>query len=289
MGNQASFPQSTFDVPKIIHQTWRDRNLPPFIDQCVKTVRDRHPAWEYRFYTDGDWNELLEGNPFIAPDEFWGIPTGIQRSDVARMLALYRDGGAYLDVDLVAVRSLDSLIESSIDAGLVGQGTEVLLTTDHPVHSQILFSGSELLMNHFIIARPRARLIGVYLSKIIDRILSKMENDPVVATGPMALTEMVDENGGELNLCTSIFPYFWTHPFPDMVHEFVGKEAYHEIIFDGSWRSRFCPYFIHLWWHNYYSKHNMMEHYGSRIFEQLRQTAPHLLNVISNQFHEENA
>lgn len=274
MSRSVILPRTTFNVPKIIHQTWRTEDLPPFIEECVKSVRDRHPGWEHRFHTDDDWHKLLDGNPFITPDEFWRIPTGIQRSDVARMLALYRDGGAYLDVDILAVRTLDSLIESSIDGGLVDENTEILLTTDHPVHGQILFSGSELLMNHFMIARPGAKLIGVYLSNIIDRITSSSGNDPVITTGPLALTEILEANGGDVELRASIFPYFWTHPFPDMVHEFAGWEGFNEIILDGTWRSRFCPYFIHCWWHSYHSNHNMMERYGARILEQVHRSPP---------------
>lgn len=256
----------TFEVPRIIHQTWRTRELPPVIDRCVESVRYLHPTWDYRFYSDDDWHELLSGNPFFDAREFWQIPTGVQKSDVARMLALYRYGGAYLDVDILALRPLDSLIASAMESGLVGEVTEVLLTTDHPVHSQLLFSGSELLMNHFMVALPGSKLIGLYLSKVMSRIRDGNGNhDPVPTTGPIALTKIVEDHDEVDDLRFTVFPYFWTHPLPDMTHDFPGRESFHKIICDRTWKSRFCPYFVHCWWHNYHSPRNMMADYGSHI------------------------
>ena len=257
-----------FRVPRIIHQTWRTREMPPFIERCTHTVRDMNPGWEYRFYTDLDWNDLVADNPFFEPREFWEIPTGIQRADVARMLALYRFGGAYLDVDILACRPLDSLMAAAVESGLVGRDTQLILATDHPVHCQFLFSGSELLMNHFMIAVPQSKFVGLYLSRVMSRISAARRGgnlDPVQVTGPLAITELVEGHGGPEELGLSVFPYFWTHPLPDMTHAFPGREAFDKVIRDGTWKDRFCPFFVHCWWHTYHSDNNMMAEYGSYL------------------------
>jgi hypothetical protein len=244
--------------------------MPEPIGRCVRTVKERHPGWDYRFCTDEDWHELVAGNPFISAEEFWRIPTGIQRADVARVLALHRFGGAYMDVDVLCLRPLESLIESAIEAGVVGPETEVILTTDHPVHCELLFSGQELLMNHFMIAKPGSRFAEIYLSSARKAFAAgDCGTEPVSTTGPSAMTRWIEDHGGCDELRIAVVPYFWIHPLPDMSLGFPGRKAFHEIIMDRTWRERFCSYFVHCWWHNYHRDQNMMQEYGDSLFEGL--------------------
>jgi len=41
-------------IPKIIHQTYKHASLPSVFAQCQNTIRELHPDFEYRFYTDED-------------------------------------------------------------------------------------------------------------------------------------------------------------------------------------------------------------------------------------------
>ncbi|MBK1884455.1 hypothetical protein JIN85_18710 [Luteolibacter pohnpeiensis] len=63
-------------------------------------------------------------------------PSGIQRSDIFLCAALYEMGGCYADVDMLAVRPLNSLIQASYEMGFANDDTEMILTTDHPIHSR---------------------------------------------------------------------------------------------------------------------------------------------------------
>jgi hypothetical protein len=45
-------------IPKIIHQTYKNYNLPETYKMCQTEIKRLHPDFEYRFYTDNDMNML---------------------------------------------------------------------------------------------------------------------------------------------------------------------------------------------------------------------------------------
>ena len=49
-------------IPKIIHQTYRSKELPPEIFEIVEGFKSLNPDWEYRFYTDEDILDYIQKN-----------------------------------------------------------------------------------------------------------------------------------------------------------------------------------------------------------------------------------
>lgn len=47
-------------VPKLIHQTWRDEDVPERWKSAQKSCVDRHKDYEYRLWTDKDGLELIK-------------------------------------------------------------------------------------------------------------------------------------------------------------------------------------------------------------------------------------
>jgi len=47
-------------VPRIIHQTWKDQEIPAQFRKYVQTWTATHPHWEYRLWTDEDNLELVK-------------------------------------------------------------------------------------------------------------------------------------------------------------------------------------------------------------------------------------
>lgn len=272
--SRPSCPRSsnwTMKIPRTIHQTWKSRELIAPLERCVRTIREVNPLWDHRFYTDDDWEPLVAKSRFISSEQFDRFPAGIQRADIFRCLALLEHGGVYSDVDVVAFRPLDSLIDSAKESGLVSPDTEVILTTDHPIHGKALYHGNEVIMNNFMMAIPNATLFQVYLEEmaLLSERISPTQKEPVSTTGPMALTEIIDKHGGTAELKIAIIPYFWVNPLPDMNLKFPGRSYFHDIIADQTWYSRYCPFVAHLWWHNYATKNNMMQTYGELLFPRI--------------------
>ncbi len=71
-------------IPRIIHQTWKDRDVPARFLDAQRSWREAHPDWEYRFWTDEDLAALVrECAPELVP-LYEAYPEAIQRVDAAR-------------------------------------------------------------------------------------------------------------------------------------------------------------------------------------------------------------
>jgi mannosyltransferase OCH1-like enzyme len=251
-------------IPKILHQTWKTREVPEPISKCVESLRRLNTGWEHRFHEDKDWARLIAANEHIDQTSFDRFPTAIQRADIFRCIALYEHGGVYADLDMLGVRPLDSLIYSAIEGGLVKNDTEMILTTDHPFHSRMLYGGWDVIMNNFMISKPRPRFLEIYLQSMKEKVADGTElssHEPVGSTGPIAMSELLEKHGGAEELKVAIVPYFWINPFPDLILDFPERQEFMEIIADDSWRNRICPYLIHCWWHSYWEKHDVLDVY----------------------------
>lgn len=100
---------------KIIHQTWKDKNIPysTFKKEWIESWTDLNPTWEYKLWTDEDMYD------FIATKYSWFLPTfeaypeSIQRVDAFRYFIIYEYGGLYADLDIECFKQLDSLLKDN--------------------------------------------------------------------------------------------------------------------------------------------------------------------------------
>jgi len=99
-------------VPKVIHQTWKDEQLPEHLKLMQETVIQAHRDYEYKFWTDKDL-ELFLKQVYPKTFEFYetNFPYVIQKIDFVRLLLLYHFGGVYIDIDSMCIKSVDSLLK----------------------------------------------------------------------------------------------------------------------------------------------------------------------------------
>lgn len=105
------FPQEHLEyiIPRIIHQIWVGKN--PIHPSCVKamqTVRELHPKWEYKLWTDED----VDSFPWVNKDLFLKTKNPGAKSDIWRYEILNLYGGVYLDVDFIMLKPLDLIHQS---------------------------------------------------------------------------------------------------------------------------------------------------------------------------------
>jgi mannosyltransferase OCH1-like enzyme len=46
-------------IPRILHQTWKTREVPERFRGYVASWRRHHPDWEYRLWTDADNDDFI--------------------------------------------------------------------------------------------------------------------------------------------------------------------------------------------------------------------------------------
>jgi mannosyltransferase OCH1-like enzyme len=98
-------------IPRILHQTWKTKNLPPSLQHYGDTWKRLNKDWDYRFYTDIECRELVCADfpQFLATFDSFLFP--VQRADFFRVLAVYRFGGFYADMDMECLRPFEPFAE----------------------------------------------------------------------------------------------------------------------------------------------------------------------------------
>src|SRR3954453_23077184 len=100
-------------IPRIIHQTFYDRTLPPELQASTEALRARNPGWEYRFYDDSDIVDFIRtafGARMLACYQRIDKRYGATRADLVRSLVMYKVGGFYLYIKSSATLPLDSVL-----------------------------------------------------------------------------------------------------------------------------------------------------------------------------------
>ncbi|GLY66495.1 glycosyltransferase [Amycolatopsis taiwanensis] len=135
-------------IPALIHQTWRDMNVPARWRKWVDSWRRHHPGWDYRLWTDAD------SRSFIAEHYSWFVPIydsypdPVMRADAIRYFLLDHFGGVYVELDVECLRPVGELLT----------GRELVLGCEPSVHTRLPPArqrGLERIVgNAFIASRP---------------------------------------------------------------------------------------------------------------------------------------
>lgn len=94
-------------IPKIIHQTYKDYNLPNIYKDCQEKIKKINPDFEYRFYTDNDMFNYIKVNFPDYYEKFCSLPRMIMKIDMFRYFLMYKDGGIYVDMDYEFFKKID--------------------------------------------------------------------------------------------------------------------------------------------------------------------------------------
>ena len=161
-------------IPRVIHQTWKDRAIPEEWRDFQKTWERHHPDWTYRLWTDADLLRFVETEfpAFLAT--FNAYSYAIQRVDAARYLILHRYGGVYADLDIECLRPLDPLLKER----------DFAIAAEPAIHAQ--WVGAErLLCNAFMASAPRHPFLSAIVAELgrtEPRIL--LHSEVLTTTGP---------------------------------------------------------------------------------------------------------
>ncbi len=233
-------------VPKIVHQTWKNKEPHSALRACVESFQFMNPDWDVRYYTDDECLAWIKLHCSELMESYLSFPIGIHRADLFRILVLYFEGGVYADLDVECIRPLDELI-SRLDIE-----KSVYLTRDHPVHERIHFGGRPMYMNDFMIAEPHDPLIEEILKWMLRCPPTNSSSaNAVMDTGPGVMSSVIEMLGGPEQFSTlQVMPTPWIHPLPDMNCKFHESQFYQNSIASRDWLNREV-FVVHYWFHTW--------------------------------------
>ena len=166
-------------IPLILHQTYKDNNIPASLQGFQKSWRRHNPNWEYRFWDDLAIQSFFKQHyPTFLP-VFEAYPHNIMRVDTFRYFLLYHYGGIYADMDFECLRPLDEILVSK----------DILLIPEPQLHFQkhkARVRNLDYIVSNALMASVPRHPFWQQVIKLLEG--HKDELDILDATGPFMLT-----------------------------------------------------------------------------------------------------
>jgi mannosyltransferase OCH1-like enzyme len=160
-------------IPKIIHQTWKTKELPENFKIWSATIKKHHPTWEYKLWTDENNRNFIKENYHWFLSIYDSYNHNIKRVDAVRYFYLYHYGGIYADLDFECLGPIDGLLENKIIAfGKMGDG-----------------QCSNCIPNAIMISSAKHNFWLFVIKKMVSRVNVSI---PEFDTGPELLKECID-------------------------------------------------------------------------------------------------
>ena len=100
-------------IPKIIIQTWKCKDLPPYYKKTQNIIFRNNPEYRYIFFDDDDILKFVRDRYPSFESLLAKFKRKIQIIDFFRLLAIYEYGGFYFDMDVEVIKNLDPLLDNS--------------------------------------------------------------------------------------------------------------------------------------------------------------------------------
>lgn len=133
-------------IPKIIHQTWKNKDIPQNWKKSQEEWQKFHPEWLYILWTDEDIRNHIKNHhsEFLELHDNYEYP--IQRADMIRYFILYDFGGLYSDLDFFPTENIEKYITCFSDYFVYSSNTScftnslMISTGKSPVFLEIIQS-----------------------------------------------------------------------------------------------------------------------------------------------------
>lgn len=159
-------------IPKIIHYCWfGGKEKPESVQRMLRTWRKHCPDYQLK-----EWNETnfdIHINRYC--EEAYARRKWAFVSDVARLWALYHEGGIYMDTDVEVLRPLDELLKHKAFLG---------------------FEGTQWIATNIMGAEPNNGLIGEFLASYDARAFVKADGSLNQTTNVEEWTRLLTQSQG---------------------------------------------------------------------------------------------
>jgi inositol phosphorylceramide mannosyltransferase catalytic subunit len=172
-------------IPKIIHQTWKTKNIPDPWRECVSSWKRYNPEWQYVLWTDLDNRNFIKANYSADLKMYDNYSFNIQRADAVRYFILHKHGGVYADIDIECLQPIESLLSEYS-----------FVACYEPQKHGKWFGLTSMISNAFMAAAPN----HPFLEKVLTVLATKnpkinLHEEVLKTTGPIMLNEVLEEYG----------------------------------------------------------------------------------------------
>lgn len=227
-------------IPRIIHQTWKDQDIPAYYQPLIETWKEKHPDWKYIMWTDSMNEDFLKRHHPDFLSIYRSYPHNIQRVDAVRYFILQKYGGVFVDMDFECILNIEPLICND----------DCVFGIEPQEHCQ-RFNKKIIICNAFM----ASNIGNDFLKDVCSNLKSiryANNNAPVwkvvlESTGPFKLTEVYDsyKNKDNIKLLPSNVIY------PLSLHErdaFLKKEKLSDETLKRVNNAYAIHYFFGSWW-----------------------------------------
>ena len=162
-------------IPKYIYQTMKTNYLPKDMKNSMQTWIDINPEYTYYFFDDNDCRRfILENFDNQVLFAYDNIIPGAYKADLWRYCVLYKKGGVYVDIDMIAVTPLRNLINHD---------DEFISCRDHDPRA---------IFNAFICCKPGHPFLKTTIDYIVHLIHNHYYGENCLdITGPLAFGKAI--------------------------------------------------------------------------------------------------
>ena len=167
------------EIPKIIHQTWKNLEVPEDLVVYQQSWVQHHPGWTFTLWSDMDNRELIRTHYAWFLPIYDAYPEAIMRADAARYFILHHFGGVYVDLDFECFRPIEPLLkDKQLVLGLEPKKhLELKMAKDREI--------TKLVCNAFMASTPGHRFWDHLFKQLVAYHQYPV---PLDATGPFLLT-----------------------------------------------------------------------------------------------------
>jgi mannosyltransferase OCH1-like enzyme len=157
-------------IPKIIHQTWKDKTLPPIIYKLLSENISflKSNGYEYMFWTDDMILKLISEEYPNFYNIYKLARTGVQKGDMARIILVYHYGGIYIDLDVLVLRDFKEIIDMNSD--------KLYISYEPSGQTTALYNSDKYICNAFFAANKNNNMLKILLNNIPEYIKNYTEN-----------------------------------------------------------------------------------------------------------------
>ncbi len=188
-------------IPQKIHQIWFSKTTKPH-PGSPESWRDLNPDWDYKLWNAEDLFALVDRHFPAFSSLYRAYPNYAQRTDLARYMLLWLEGGIYADTDTECLAPLDPICRDD----------RVILSEEPPTHwDGGASAGFDRLLCTAIMASPARHDFWLHVLRIVHRCRHAAHKDVLDSTGPRLMTgayySMAAPERFSINSCHLFTPF----------------------------------------------------------------------------------